>query len=316
MGAQPSVRSKHLLAPAIELKRAFEDPQAVLDLIEKGSPYKTEAKVHKRPGEELTGGWFRNFWALGGKVVFDGAEGLFQNPNFIAAARHTFKAEVVRPVAMMTNLNLPSGALPPHLDLPFFRGLTNREVPSWMLVPMGYSGLFHDWAIPVASAITWFYEADGGAFEYWPHGLQTPSVLVQPPYSNTSVIADNEYMYHRVGATGAAVDYWSATSVPYDATLELTPARDWLVRHGDKELARLPYEKVRLSVLWKAFCFQTEAMAASYDDHSHDLTPELVTARFCDDLQRRGISFVEPGEPATDLAWKQTLMTNYKPPDA
>jgi hypothetical protein len=316
MGAQPFVRSKNLLAPALELKRAFDDPCAVVDLIEQGSPYKTEARVHRRPGEELTGGWFRNFWALGGKVVFDGAASLFDNPNFIAAARQVFKAEVVRPVAMMTNLNLPSAALPPHLDLPFFRGLTNREVPSWMLVPMGYSGLFHDQAIPVASAITWFHEEDGGAFEYWPQGLQASSVSVQPPYPNKSVIADNEYMYHRVGATGTPDEYWSATSVPHDATLELTPARDWLVRHEDSELARLPYEKVRLSVLWKAFCFQSAAMAASYDDHSHDLTPALVTARFCDDLHRRGIPFAEPGEPETDLAWKQTLMTNYGPPDA
>ena len=80
-------------------------------------------------------------------------------------ARWIFKAEVVRPVAMMTNLNLPMAGLPPHLDLPFFRGAMNREVPSWMLEPMGYSGLFQDWAVPVASAISWFYDGEGGEFE-------------------------------------------------------------------------------------------------------------------------------------------------------
>ena len=211
----------------------------------------------------------------------------------------------------MTNLNLPAAALPQHLDLPFFRGATNREVPSWMLAPMGYSGLFHDWAIPVASAITWFYDVAGGEFEYWPQGPGAPSASVRPPYANTCVIADNEYMYHRVGATGRPEEYWAEDSVPYQASLELTPAGDWRLGCDGEELARFAYEKVRLSVLWKAFCFASAEMAASFDDHSHDLTPEQVTAMFCADLHRRGVAFAEPEDAATDLAWKKTLTTSY-----
>ena len=314
MSIQKIIRSEHMLASPVKLEAAFEDAGAVLDLLHDGSPYKTLAAVHRHPNESMTGGWFRNFWALGGKVVLDGAEKFFHNPRFIEAAKTSFRAEVIRPVAMMTNLNLPAAALPAHLDLPFFRGLTNREVPSWMLTPMGYSGLFHEWAIPVASAITWFYDGPGGEFEYWPEGLASPSRIERPPYSNMSVVADNEYMYHRVGATGTPGEYWAEDSVPYDALLELAPEGDWLLRDGADELARFPYGKVRLSILWKAYCFETEAMAASFDDHSHDLTPAMVTQLFSDDLRRRGIEFSEPADIAADPAWKETLTRVYAAP--
>lgn len=313
MNEQKIVRSQQMLAPPVKLARAFDDPDAVLALIDKGAPYKTLAAVHRHPYEAKTGGWFRNFWALGGKVVFEGAEPFFNNPNFIAAARQSFRAEVIRPVAMMTNLNLPADSLPAHLDLPFFRGLTNREVPSWMLAPMGYSGLFHEWAIPVTSAITWFYDGQGGEFEYWPDGPTAPSRTERPPYSNMCVVADNEYMYHRVGATGRPEEYWGEDSIPYETLLERT-GEGWSMRHGERELARFPYSQVRLSVLWKAYCFRTAAMAASFDDHSHDLTPDMVTELFCADLSRRGETFSEPTDIHGDPDWKDILCRVYAAP--
>lgn len=315
MQTEPVVRPRHQLAPPLRLERAFDDPDAVVDLIHRGAPYKTIAAVQRQPDQRNCAAWFRNFWALGGKLVFEGAEPFFHNPNFIEAARRSFGAEVIRPWAMMTNLNFPAAGAPPHLDLPFFRGLNNREVPGWMLTPMGYSGLFHEWAIPVASAITWFYDGPGGDFEYWPDGLDAPSLTVRPPYSNTSVVADNEYMYHRVGATGLPDEYWAKDSVPYHARLALAASGDWELRHGDAVLATLPYPKVRLSVLWKGFCFQTQAMADSYDDHSHDLTPAKVAEIFCEDLAQRGVAFAKPADPANDAAWRQTLFDVYGAPD-
>ena len=315
MTTMPVARPSTQIAPPVRLARAFDDPDGVIDLIHRGAPYKTIAAVQRQPDERPCSAWFRNFWALGGKVLFEGAEPFFHNPRFIEAARRSFRAEVVRPWAMMTNLNLPAAGAPPHLDLPFFRGLHQREVPGWMLTPMGYSGLFHEWAIPVASAITWFYEGEGGEFEYWPDGMDAPSQSVAPPYSNTSVVADNEYMYHRVGATGSPDEYWALDSMPYHARLGRDTAGDWEVREGERLVASLPYGKVRLSVLWKAFCFETRAMADSYDDHSHDLAPATVTAIFCEDLARRGVEFTEPDDAFTDPAWRRLLFDVYGAPD-
>jgi hypothetical protein len=310
-----SVRSASLLAPPVKLDNAFDDPDGVIALIKKGAPYKTEEAVHKHPGVTHTGGWFRNFWALGGKVVFDGAEPFFHNANFIEAARKSFQAEVIRPVAMMTNLNLPMAGLPPHLDLPFFRGTMNREVPAWMLAPMGYAGLFHNWAVPVASAISWFYDGAGGEFEYWPKGFDKASKLMRPPFFNTAVLADNEYMHHRVGSIGRPEDFVAEDAIPYHAKLALVGDDQWQVQEEGSTLASYDYAAVRLSVLWKAYCFKTEAEAVDYDDKRHDLTPELVTELFCADLTARDIKFVKPGDIFTDVAWKQTLEAAYPAPD-
>ncbi len=312
--AQPIIRPKHLLAPPVKMERAFEDPDGVLNLIKKGSPYKTLSAVHKNKGESR-GGWFRNFWALGGKVIFEGAEPFFYNENFISAARQSFKAEVIRPVAMMTNLNLPAKGAPFHLDLPFFRGCQNREVPSWLLAPMGYSGLFHEWAVPVASAITWFYDGVGGEFEYWPDGLNEPSLTESPPYSNSCVLADNEYMYHRVGAIGEEAAQGTYDDIGYNAQLKLTEANRWQVIENDKVTADLSYGDVRISILWKAYCFKDEAMAASYDDHSHDLSPDMVVDIFSNDLKMRGITCSTPSDIFNDEAWKSVIIDAYRAPE-
>ena len=97
-------------------------------------------------------------------------------------------------------------------------------------------------SVPVAFLVIWYFSVtdksdcaaleraayeeqfvlEGGEFEYWPEGFDRPSRTERPPYSNSCVIADNEYMYHRVGATGTPAEYWAEDSVPYGALLHLT----------------------------------------------------------------------------------------------
>ncbi len=314
MKPETKLRSEQLLTRPVTMEPAFDDPDGIMALIRRGAPYKTLAAVHRNTGD-TTGGWFRNFWALGGKVAFDGAEGYFHNERFMEAARRTYRAEVIRPVAMMTNLNLPAPGAPYHLDLPFFRGAEHKEVPSWMLTPMRYSGLFQDWAIPIASAVTWFYEGEGGEFEYWPDGLDNPSFTEAPPYTNRCVLADNEYMFHRVGAVGPASEQGKYEDIGYDVVLELDENDRWHVRENNKIRASFDFGQVRISVLWKAHCFKNERMAAIYDDHSDDLDAGKIVEMFCQDLKSRGISFQEPGDLSTDTAWKDLLVTHYAPPE-
>jgi hypothetical protein len=304
-------RSTDMLAPPIKINPAFDHPELAEALIAKGAPYKTITAVHKDPANNNTPGWFRNFWALGGKVIFDGADEMFHNPNFINAAKQSFQAEIIQPLAMMTNLNVPAADSPPHLDLPFFRGAHAREVPSWMLAPMGYSGLFHEWAIPVASAITWFYEGVGGDFEYWAQGPSAPSQRVQPPYSNTSVLADNEYMYHRVGQMGNPEDYL-ATGLDSNCLLHLVND-GWEIRLGDELIRHYRRDQIRTSILWKAFCFKNQAAADQYQDAGKNLTPDQIVDIFSADLKARGIPFTEPLDLETDKTWIDTITSTYQP---
>ena len=309
----PVRRSRPAAAP-VRLGPAFADPEGALAMIRAGAPYRTQEAVHKHPGVTRTGGWFRNFWALGGKVLVEGAEPFLHAPRLIEAARESFGAEVVRPLALMTNLNLPMAGLPPHLDLPFFRGCMRREVPAWMLVPMGYSGLFDAWAVPVASAIVWFYDGAGGAFEYWPEGLDSPSAVERPPFRNRGLMADNERMWHRVGPLGPEARHVPHDAIPYAAELALAEGERWEVRHEGRRLLDFAWDEVRLSLLWKAYAFRDAAEARAFDAGEDLLTPDRVTAMFLDDLRARGEAAAAPEDPFTDPAWKATLERVYAAP--
>jgi hypothetical protein len=298
-----------LVTPTV-LEQAFERPERVLELIEQGAPYKTLSAVHKDPPGVPAAPWFRNFWALGGKLIFPGAEELFHNPLYIEAAKELFGAEVVSPLAMMTNLNAPSPAGPPHLDLPFFRGAHQREVPSWMLAPMGYSGLFHRWAIPVASVITWFYQGPGGEFEYWPDGFDRPSQRVGRLAENQAVIADNEYTYHRVCQVGSPEGFCPDNRVPYTATLGLDGDR-WVIRDGDVEIAGYEQGAVRISVLWKAYCFEDQAASEAFTSGKDSLTPAQIVDIFQHDLRQRGVEVDPPASLDGNDRWGQAIRETY-----
>lgn len=303
-------RPAHALVEPLVLDQAFADPELLTRLIDAGSPYRTLAAVHRDPAHLPVAPWFRNFWALGGKVVFPGAEAAFDNPNYIEAAKDLFGASVVSPLAMMTNLNLPGPDSPPHLDLPFFRGAHKREVPSWMLAPMGYSGLFQRWAIPVASAITWFYDGPGGEFEFWPDGPDQPSVRHGELGSNQAIMADNEYTYHRVCKVGTPDRYVADNSVPYGSELRLDDNR-WLVEDEGQTIASFERGAVRVSVLWKAFCFADQDQATAFTAGSDNLTPAKIVELFQNDLLRRGISVEPPSDLEGTCPWAQTIRDTY-----
>jgi len=302
-----------MMGQPVRLYGAFPDAEVIERLIARGAPYKTITAIHRNPPNDNTPGWFRNFWALGGNVIFDGAEEVFHNPIFIEAAKKSFDAEVIQPLAMMTNLNTPAPASPVHLDLPFFRGAHEREVPNWILAPMGYSGLFQRWAIPVASAISWFYPGTGGDFDYWPEGLDGPCQTVKSPCINKAVVADNEYMYHRVGQMGIEPDYLH-DGISSDALLHLDDDT-WEIRRGETMIRAFRRDQVRVSVLWKAYCFKDEQAADAFRDPAFNLTPDTIVDIFCQDLRERGVAFEAPTSLTDDHAWMEVVLREYNSPD-
>jgi hypothetical protein len=205
MSAAASVqplRSENMLAKPVWIAPAFESPERLMDLVIGSAPYKLAARVHKTDETGKDVPWFRIFWAAGGRVLDERAREFFHNERFIEAAKESFGVRVIVPTALMTNHNAPMAGGAPHLDLPFFRG--TNEFPFWLLVSMAYSGLFHRWAVPIASTLCWFYEGEGGDFEYWADGPDAPSTVLRPPLWNVGVVSDNEYMWHRIGPIGPA----------------------------------------------------------------------------------------------------------------
>lgn len=222
------------------------------------------------------------------------------NPNWFAAAREAFGAEIIRPIHVTLNLNAPAPLGPPHIDQPAFRGFTDAQAPIWLLMAMSRSRLFLPWLVPVASGLVWFWRGEGGGFEYWPDGPEGRPSIEQPPMWNTGVMSDNEVMWHRVREFGAAGEQEAlARSLRASALVHWT-GKDWEIRQDGATLMRLAPDEMRISLLWKAYVFKDEAHLSSFEDSSYDLDLGQVVEIFCDDLVKRGLLVHQPADPLGD----------------
>jgi hypothetical protein len=131
----------------------------------------------------------------------DGAEVILHNPRLLRAASQLFDAEVI-PSTLAVNVSAPMPAGAIHVDVPSFRGADRDRYPMQLLQAMAASGLFEDWRVAEAGAVFWSYQGRGGAYDYWPDGLDGLMRSEHPPFTNSALVADNNRMYHRIGWTG------------------------------------------------------------------------------------------------------------------
>jgi hypothetical protein len=257
--------------------------------------------------------WFRAHWALDGRAVDDAASQLLHHESFLEASKELFDAQVVRPSTLLVNLMGPMEAGVPHIDTPSFRGIRRSEVPVWLLVTMGASGLFERWSVRIAGALTWFYDRDDGEFEYWPDGRLDASLVVRGPFPNDALIADNDVMPHRVGAIGDHESFATQFALTPDAQASWTGDGAWAISGPDGAIGTLPARDVRVSILWKALVFDDARDARRFDEHEDDLDVATVVSTFIADLAMRSVEVEEPADPFTDRAWSRMLTQTYPP---
>lgn len=294
----------------VRVDNVFDDPEAVLRLIVARAPYPTTARFHEL-GETLgaaaaSAPWFKAHLE---------DQFLLENPRWIAAARKAFGAKIVQPLSVALNLNAATPLGVPHLDLPRFRGFGAPEMPVWLLLNMAHSGLFSDWMVPYASGLCWFNHDANGGFEYWPDGLDAPSVTEHAPMWNRGVVSDNEFMWHRVEAIGTPEEQRQVGALMgYNNTLHALDEGGWEMRNGSAALMRFSPEKIRISLLWKAHVFTDEAHLASFEDERFDLTLDQVTDIYLADLAARGMPACAPSDAVEDAEWRTLLQRVYAPP--
>ena len=309
MAKVKALRPAFVRSQPVRIARVFDDPEAVLRLLASRAPYSTTAKLHNL-GETMGASAARAPWFKG--YLDDGV--FLENPNWIEAARRAFEAHIVKPLSAMVNLNAATPLGVPHLDLPQFRGFGPEQAPVWLLLNMAHSGLFHDWMVPYASGLAWFYGREDGGFEYWPEGLGAASVIEQGPMYNSGVVSDNEFMWHRMQAIGTDAEQEAVGAVMrYDAVLHRVSEQVWEIRDGDKVLLRLTPDRIRISILWKAHIFTDEAHLASFEDERFNLSVDQVTGIYLADLHARAVDAVRPEDPLSDDSWRELLQATYSP---
>jgi hypothetical protein len=174
---------------------------------------------------------------------------------------------------------------------------------------MGLSGLFEDVRVKVATGVSWFYLGADGGFEYWPEGPEAPSLLHEGAIDNTAIVADNDFMWHRVRPTGRPED--GMVTMSKDAELVRRSAEEWAIVDDGRDLATFGFDKVRVSLSWKAIVFTDEADRRRHDEHLDDIDLEGVLKRFSDDFAARGERLDVPADPVADADFVRVLRDAY-----
>jgi hypothetical protein len=303
------LRPAAMQAKPVRLEAVFADPEEIVRKVRARAPYPT-VTAHHNIGDTMD--WKGSFpWF---KTHVDDPAFL-EVPAFVTAAKESFAAGIVRPTACAINLYGPMGSGPPHLDAPLYRGFSYRNAPIWFLMNMTYSGLFYDWMVPQASGLAWFYDGEGGEFEYWGDGAAAPPARVDAPMWNVGVMSDNEFMWHRVGPIGPkALQERLHGALRASDKLHYVGDGAWEIRDGDRIVQRLAPREVRLSMLWKAQVFRDEAHLASFEDRMLDLDLRQVVHMYLEDLRAKGLNVDRPADPFADERWRRVLQATYAPP--
>jgi hypothetical protein len=134
-------------------------------------------------------------------------------------------------------------------------------------------------------------------------------LLHEGAIDNTAIVADNDFMWHRVRPTGKVTD--GMVTMTRDAELRRTGAADWTIVDGDSELASFGFDRVRVSLSWKAIAFHDNEDRRRHDEHLDDIDLDGVLQRFSGDFRSRGESLDVPPDPVSHPAFVRTLRDAY-----
>lgn len=242
--------------------------------------------------------YFRETYFYGEHTSAPGVEPFRDDAGLLAAARDLHGRPIVVPAIVYANILLPGQELAVHTDVPEFRGANRRVVPQWLLVVMRHAQLFEGWRMPIATAIAYFGDAEGGELAYYPDGPDGEAA-VYPPRHNTAVLLDTDTVFHGVDRV-AGDDAPLARLTP---GMRLRPDGDdhWtLLDPADVAVATYGTSDLRYSVSWKAYCFADDAERQAWVDHSDDLSLDHILATLEADLRSRG-RLDGPRPPAADF---------------
>ena len=234
--------------------------------------------------------YFRETYAYGTDVRIAGIEPFLNHEGFVEAARRLYGRPVIEPAIVYANLLVPGQELAVHTDVPEFRGVNRTRHPQWLLVVMRHSGLFEEWRMPIATAVSWFHDCEGGEFAFYPDGPDAPPVA-HPVRFNTAILLDTDSIFHgvdRVAETAEPVDRLRPGMRLRHEGGDSWCVEDPEVENGDTTVTRYRWRDLRFSVSWKAYCFRDEAERRAWATRAADLRVADVLDRLVDDLRARG----------------------------
>ena len=104
---------------------------------------------------------------------------------------------------------------------------------------------------------------------------------------NTALLVDTDSVFHGVDRVAPS----DTTELPpLEPGMQLTfdGDRRWSVREEERVVATYPWDELRFSISWKAYCFADEAERDAWRTHTDDLSLDATLATLTHDLRERG----------------------------
>ncbi len=228
--------------------------------------------------------YFRETYAYGDEVNAPGIEAFLANPALRDAAQTVTGRSRIVPAIVYANLLVPGQELAVHTDVPEFRGANRKVLPQWLLVTMLHSGLFDHWRIPIATCVSWFGTAKGGAFTFYPDGPRRRRRSI-PAAHNSAILLDTDTVFH--GVERVAPVQPAMPGIGRHTRLHYRGDGRWQLRNGEQAVAEYDWSDLRYSISWKAYCFEDRGDESRWREGSDDLTAAAILETLEDDLRKR-----------------------------
>jgi hypothetical protein len=212
-------------------------------------------------------------YAYGDDVRAPGIEPFMEYPVLKETAHKISGSENIVPAIVYANLLIPRQELAVHTDVPEFRGANRKIIPQWLLVTMLHSRLFDEWRIPIVTCVSWFGQAGGGAFTFYPDGPEAARQSI-PAAHNTAIIIDTDEVFH--GVERVIQSNRSLPVVTAKTRLHYCGNGGWQLRENDTVLSTYDWPELRYSISWKAYCFKDEHEEAAWREGTNDLAVDFI----------------------------------------
>ena len=235
--------------------------------------------------------YFRETYAYGEEVSAPGIEGFYRHDGLIDAASRLFDDRpVVEPAIVYANILVPGQVLTVHTDVPEFRGASRKTTPQWLIVVMHHSGLFDRWRMPIATAITYFGDDEGGALRFYPDGHDGDPEHFATAH-DTGILLDTDSVFHAVELVTGPGEEHVGRLRPGMRLVADADTDSWTVVEPDSGARLVTYRDsdIRFSVSWKAYCFTDEAERDAWRVHGDDLSLDTILDTLEADLRHRDV---------------------------
>lgn len=230
--------------------------------------------------------YFRETYAYGSDIKAKGIEPFLDHPELAKTARAISGCSNVVPAIVYANLLVPGQELAIHTDVPEFRGANRTLLPQWLLVVMLHSGLFEKWRIPIVTCVSWFGEAKGGAFTFYPDGANGKRSSI-PAQHNSAILIDTDKVFH--GVERITRNLPVLPNIGHKTRLHFCGDNNWELRESESVLANFRWAEIRYSISWKAYCFADDQAEKLWRDGADELSSKEIIDTLDTALRDRGV---------------------------